>query len=101
MVSPAVAHRLPEVFTSPEKYDPLRFSPGRAEHLKTPHALIGFGGGTHKCTGEDFAMLEMKLIISLLTQRFELELRHPGPRRKPGPDPNRPQGPVIVGYRRR
>jgi sterol 14-demethylase len=100
-ISPPVAHRLPEVFSNPDNYDPYRFGPGREEDKRHPYGLIGFGKGTHRCIGEDLAMLEMKVVLSLLLQRFCLELRHPSPQRKPGPDPNRPKAPVMIGYDRR
>ena len=48
MVSPAVSHRLPEVFSKPEMYDPDRFGPGREEDRKSAYRLIGFGGGSDR-----------------------------------------------------
>jgi sterol 14alpha-demethylase len=99
-ISPPIAHRLPEVFSNPDSYDPFRFAPGRQEDQR-PYSLIGFGKGTHRCIGEDLAMLEMKVVLSMLLQRFHLRLEHPGPQRKPGPDPNRPQGPVTIRFERR
>jgi len=51
MVAPAVTHRLPHIFRDPECYDPDRFAPGREEDRRTPFALIGFGGGKHRCIG--------------------------------------------------
>jgi sterol 14-demethylase len=100
LVAPPVAHRLPEVFSDPDTYDPCRFGPGRDEG-RHPYGLIGFGKGTHRCIGENLAMLEMKVILSMLLQRFHLQLRHSGPERKPGPDPNRPKAPVMIGYEKR
>jgi sterol 14-demethylase len=75
MVSAAVAHRLPELFTDPERFDPLRYAPERAEDAQHRFALIGFGGGGHKCAGMNFANNEMTIITALLFQRFHLELR--------------------------
>ena len=65
--------------TSPETFDPLRYAPGRAEDKQDRFALIGFGGGTHKCTGMNFANTEMTIITALLFQQFDLELvtKHP------------------------
>jgi sterol 14alpha-demethylase len=101
LLAPPVAHRLPEIFSDPDSYDPYRFGPGRQEDKRHPYGLIGFGRGTHRCIGEDLAMLEMKLILSMLLQRFHLKLKHPGPERKAGPDPNRPKAPVTIGYEKR
>ena len=36
MVSPAAAHRLPEVFADPDRYDPERFAPPRLEDRWSP-----------------------------------------------------------------
>ncbi len=69
-----VAHYLPEIFSNPFNYDPLRFSPGREEDKASRFALIGFGGGIHKCAGMNFANQEMFVITLLLLQQFELKL---------------------------
>jgi sterol 14-demethylase len=100
-ISPPVAHRLPEVFANPDTFDPWRFAPDRQEDKRQPYGLIGFGKGTHRCIGENMAMLEMKVVLSMLLQRFHLSLKHPGPRRKAGPDPNRPERPVMIGFEKR
>jgi sterol 14-demethylase len=75
MVSPAVSHRIAEVFVRPDRYDPERFAPGRAEDRKARFALITFGGGKHGCLGMTFAYLQVKAIWSVLLRRFRLELR--------------------------
>jgi sterol 14-demethylase len=73
VVAPAVAHRLPEVFPNPDKFDPDRFGPGREED-KQPFAFIAFGGGRHKCMGNAFAMLQLKTIVAILLQSYDLAL---------------------------
>src|SRR5207247_4443262 len=100
LTSPAVAHRLPDVFTDPEHYDPLRFSPARAED-KRPFSLIGFGGSTHRCLGVNFAYLEMKVILALLVQRYEMELVDPSPKPMRGAKSKWPASPCLVRYRER
>ncbi|MFN4261486.1 MAG: cytochrome P450 [Gemmataceae bacterium] len=77
MVSPAVSHRIPEVFREPNRYDPDRFGPDRAEDKKAKFAIITFGGGKHGCIGLTFAYLQVKAIWSTLLRRFDLELLHP------------------------
>jgi len=66
MLSPHLTHRLPEIYSDPELFDPDRFAPPREEHKKHPFALIGFGGGEHKCLGQDLALMEAKIILSKL-----------------------------------
>ncbi|MCZ2114859.1 MAG: cytochrome P450 [Anaerolineae bacterium] len=99
-VSSEIAHRLPEFFDEPDYYDPLRFSPERAEDKADRFALIGFGGGTHKCIGMNFANTEINVITTLLLQQFDLELETPKPSVKRGTGANRPT-PTIIRYRRR
>jgi sterol 14alpha-demethylase len=79
LISPHLAHRLPEVFHEPVHYDPWRFAPERAEDHRHRFALVGFGGGGHKCLGMHFATNEMAVIISLLLQQYHLELLTPDP----------------------
>ncbi|MEO5721783.1 MAG: cytochrome P450 [Chthoniobacterales bacterium] len=74
LISPAVSHRIPEVFPNPDRYDPERFSPDRAEDRRTPHSLIAFGGGRHRCAGAAFAYLQVKVIVSVLLRRYDLAL---------------------------
>ena len=71
--SPAVASRLPEVFTNPNSFEPERFGPERNEH-KTPFAFLGFGGGMHQCMGQQFGLLQVKTIVSILLRHYKFEL---------------------------
>lgn len=80
--SPYVAHRLPDAFRDPERFDPSRFLPPREEHKATPYALVGFGGGPRLCIGLAFAQMEAKIVASQL-------LRHYTWRLDPGPTPLR------------
>jgi sterol 14alpha-demethylase len=74
IISATVAQRLPEIFSEPNKYDPLRFSPGREEDRQHRFSIIGFGGATHKCAGMNFANNEMMMIAALLLQQFDITL---------------------------
>jgi sterol 14alpha-demethylase len=78
MLCPAVAHRLPHVFADPDRYDPERFGPARAED-RQPYALIGFSGGFYRCPGSGFGTTEIKVALGLLLERFDLELLDPDP----------------------
>ncbi|HEY1338128.1 MAG TPA: cytochrome P450 [Bryobacteraceae bacterium] len=101
MVAPAVTHRLAHVFREPNRYDPDRFGPGREEDRRTQFALIGFGGGKHRCIGAGFAYQHIKVLWTVLLRKFHLELA-------PGdypPDYSTfvvgPRQPCIIRYRRR
>ena len=71
--SPRVSHRIADVFPDPEKFDPDRYSEARQEDAK-PFSWIAFGGGKHKCSGNAFAMLQLKAIFSILLRRYTFEL---------------------------
>jgi sterol 14alpha-demethylase len=71
--SPRVSHRIADVFPEPEKFDPDRYSEERQEDAK-PFSWIAFGGGKHKCSGNAFAMLQLKAIFSILLRRYTFEL---------------------------
>ncbi|PKN86217.1 MAG: hypothetical protein CVU46_08610 [Chloroflexi bacterium HGW-Chloroflexi-8] len=99
ILNAANSHFLPEVFSNPYQFDPLRWSPERAEG-KNPFAIIGFGGGIHKCTGMNFAKNEMAIITARLFQQFELELLSRDIRIIQGAGANHPST-VLVRYKRK
>jgi sterol 14-demethylase len=99
-VAQDVAHNLPALFDDPETFDPLRYAPDRAEDKQDRFALIGFGGGTHKCTGMNFANMEMTVITALLFQQFDLELMTKHPQVQRGLGASRPNK-TVVRYRRK
>jgi sterol 14-demethylase len=99
MVSAATSHHLPQVFTDPERFDPLRWSPDRDEGKNT-FAIVGFGGGIHKCTGMNFAKNEMAIIAALFFQQFNAELLSHDIHVVTGAGANRPSE-VRVHYQRK
>ncbi len=74
---PGMNHRLPELWTDPDKFDPDRFAEPRAEHKKHRYAFAPFGGGAHKCIGMVFGQLEVKTVVHRLLRRYRLELVRP------------------------
>ena len=75
---PGMNHRLPELWTDPEKFDPGRFAEPRSEHKRHRYAFAPFGGGAHKCIGMVFGQLEIKTIMHRVLRNYRLELPHPG-----------------------
>jgi unspecific monooxygenase len=63
-------HRDARVFERPDEFLPERFS--TAKH--SPYEWLPFGGGTRRCLGMPFAMLEMKLLIASLVRTTDLEI---------------------------
>ena len=99
-VATDVAHNLPELWDNPQQYDPLRYAPDRAEHKQDSFAMIGFGGGLHKCTGMNFANNEMMVITAMLFTQFEVELLTPSPSIEHGLGANRPTK-TWIRYKRK
>ena len=71
--APAITHRIDSLFPDPEKFDPNRYSPERGED-KNLYAWQAFGGGRHKCSGNAFALFQIKAIFCILLRRYEFEL---------------------------
>ena len=101
LASPAVSHRLSTIYSDPDRFDPGRFAPGREEDRKASYALIGFGGGKHRCLGMVFAYQQIKVIWTAILRRFEIELVESEYR----PDYRTlvvgPEQPCRIRYRRR
>ncbi|MFP3853744.1 MAG: cytochrome P450 [Anaerolineales bacterium] len=73
ILSPYATHRLPDYWEAPDRFMPERFSRG-AEEARPPFAYFPFGGGPRYCIGADFAMMETKMVVASVVQRFRLEL---------------------------
>ncbi|KAL6906015.1 hypothetical protein ACP4OV_003616 [Aristida adscensionis] len=71
----AMAHRDPAVWgPSSDKFDPGRFANGIAGACKPSHMYMPFGVGTRTCAGQNLAMVELKVVLSLLLSKFEFSL---------------------------
>ena len=75
MLSPPFTHRMEEWWTNPLEFDPMRFSPERAEDKRHGFNYIPFGGGAHKCIGMHFAMMNAKLYLFRLLKNYKVNLR--------------------------
>ena len=71
--APSVTHRIPELFPDPERFDPDRYLPERGED-KNLYGWQAFGGGRHKCSGNAFALFQIKAIFCVLLRRYDFEL---------------------------
>lgn len=99
IVSPYVTHRHPEFWEQPEVFDPERFTPERVAQ-RPKGAYFPFLGGPHQCIGNEFAMLEMCLVVASVLQRFDVELLPNQDIRPKAALTLRPTAPVIVALRR-
>jgi cytochrome P450 len=73
VVSPYAMQRSPKYWDEPEKFDPLRFTPEKAKHIPR-FAYFPFGGGARLCIGNNFAMMEMQLILALVCSKYDFIL---------------------------
>ncbi|SNT64601.1 Cytochrome P450 [Asanoa hainanensis] len=65
-----LSHYLPELWTSPEAFDPERFAPQRCEDRSHRFAWAPFGGGVHKCLGMAFSNIEARTVLAQVLRRF-------------------------------
>ena len=90
-------HRSEEFWVEPNKYNPDRFltphsNPSRPDwngykpigssqtypnEVHSDFAFMPFGGGSRKCIGDQFAIMEATACVALILQRYDLELAIP------------------------
>jgi len=63
-------HLNPEVYADPERWDPSRYFPERAEDKKRTYGFLGWGAARHPCLGMRFAQLEMTVITAFFIAYF-------------------------------
>lgn len=72
MVIPSyyVSHHLPEIFASPEMFDPERW----VGATYSPWEYLPFSAGPRMCMGATFATLLFKIAVTAIWRRFRLEV---------------------------
>ena len=68
IVSSYVTHRLPEYWDDPNRFDPNRFDKERSVG-RSRFAYIPFAAGHRNCIGSYMAIMQSKLIVTLIAQR--------------------------------
>jgi cytochrome P450 len=66
-----ITHRLPQLYPRPTRFLPERWltnNPG-------PYEYLPFSAGPRMCLGSTFTMVEMKLVLAILLQRWRLALK--------------------------
>jgi cytochrome P450 len=67
------AHRLPQFWPEPERFNPDRFLPEASQEWPR-HAYLPFGFGPRQCIGRDLAMLVIRLVLAMIVQHYEFKL---------------------------
>ncbi len=100
VTSPAAAGRIESVFKNPNEFEPERFGEERNEQ-KVPFSFLGFGGGRHACMGQQFGLMQVKTIVSVLLRNFEFT---PVDKEMPEPDYTAmvvgPKNHLMVSYKK-
>ncbi|XP_053317321.1 cytochrome P450 3A9-like [Spea bombifrons] len=69
MIPAYVLHMDPEIWPEPEEFRPERFSKEN-KAIQNPYTFLPFGDGPRNCIGMRFALLSMKVAITVLLQNF-------------------------------
>jgi len=77
VISTWVTQRDARWFPEPDRFDPDRFLPDRAASIPDG-AYLPFGGGVHICIGNTFALMEARMILAAMAQRFSLQATNAG-----------------------
>ncbi len=92
-LSPYVTHRHPAFWPNPESFDPERFRPEEAER-RHKFAYVPFLAGPRQCIGNNFALMEMQIVLPMILQRFHVSAV-PGYPVRPMPKATLRPGPQV------
>jgi cytochrome P450 len=79
-ICPYLMHRSELYWSEPGRFYPERFDSNRGADI-APYTYFPFGGGPRLCIGNNFAMLELQLLLTRIVQCYDFELEtthHPG-----------------------
>lgn len=63
-----------EHFTAAKSFNPDRWAKASGCPMHNTNAFVPFGGGARFCPGKNLAMLEIKMVLSMLFKNFNLEM---------------------------
>ena len=72
LISPWITQRDPRYFEDPLEFRPERWA-GDLRRTLPRFAYFPFGGGPRVCIGNRFAMMEIMLLLSVITRKFDVE----------------------------
>jgi cytochrome P450 len=66
--------RLADWWPDPDHFDPARFHTGADATAVHRYAFAPFGGGAHKCIGQQFANMNVKAVMLQLLRHFRWQV---------------------------
>ena len=72
MYSIYLTHHDPKYWEEPDSFSPARFIPENKRKI-LPYTYLPFGGGARNCIGTAFALVEAKVILARIIQRYDLQ----------------------------
>ncbi len=71
VLSAYITHRIPEIFPDPYKFKPERW----LSIHPSAYEFMSFSAGPRYCIGQPLAMMQLKIALSIILQRFVLTLK--------------------------
>ncbi|XP_017300262.2 cytochrome P450 4C1-like [Diaphorina citri] len=72
IIPPVNTHHNEKYYKNPKQFNPDNFTP-EAIAARHKYSFIAFSGGARGCIGSKYAMLSMKVLISTLLRKFEVQ----------------------------
>ena len=73
LISPYALHRDKRFWPQPEKFMPERFTPDEVKK-RPKNSYLPFGAGPRMCIGNNFAIMEMQIVLAMILQKYEMKL---------------------------
>ena len=70
-------HRDPRNFSRPNSFWPERWLPETKTEVHNPNAFMPFSYGPENCVGKNLALLELRVVVCYIMQRFMISIDDP------------------------
>ena len=71
-ICPAILHRHPDHWPNADRFEPERFA--LEQKRPSPFVYFPFGAGPRQCIGNEFALMEMRLVLASFVSAFDFQL---------------------------